>query len=375
MNPSAWAAENFPDTIPVDRLERPRARKVATLLSSGGYNGAILTGCCRDPQSGDEILIVDVDVGLGQRPTINDVRSREPVALRFGQDNTLPSAFSLRDDFPTAVPHLNVVPSGHPRTFCLYNALPNEVLITYTALRFIERVRWWLRETAYSRLHGDDQPLDPLFHPVGVVFVLPADFLTRPQSAYVATRVSPRPWSPFLLDPVTATSLGRITADQTETFAAISLVTKPILHGRMRNLPTDLQELLSTYETAGADIRPLLVDAFAALVGLQGHNALLQRPLLLLLSSPLMRNGASGAAESVATKAFIAPSDSSGSVAVVLGALYNAHGQWGRPLGQVSPGDLRTIKILPADVQKDLVVLSRAMRRGRAPRAMTRRLH
>ena len=343
MNPKNWLTAKFTHSVAAGVFVLPRARKLATLLSSDGYTGANLTECRRDPQSGEEILIVDVDVGLGQRATVNDVHSHEPVAFRVAPDQPLPSAFSLREDFPQDVPHLNVAPATEPRTFCLYEAQPGEVRITYTALRFIERVRWWLRETAYGRLHGDDQPLDPMFHRMGLSVILPADFVTRPSDAYVATRISERELSPVLLEP---SSAGRSERGK-GTFAAVSLVTPPIRHGRMRNLPRNLQELLDAYASVGADIRQPLKDLLASF---SAQADLLERPLFLIVSVPLLRDEAATQAETTFRQAFFAAGNSAGDIAVKLGALYREGRMWGRPIGQAATGDLTEVSILPVDV-------------------------
>ncbi len=350
MIPTQWVKDNFPKTIKVGRLKLPRGQKLALLLTSGGYDGARLQICRHNPGLGEELLIVAVDVGLGQRPTVNDVRSWEPIALRFGMEDTLPSAFSLRGDFPTDVPHLNVVPVGQPRTFCLYNVQPHEVSRTYTALRFIERVRWWLRETAYGRLHGDDQPLDPLFHQVGLGFILPTNYLAQQHAAYVAVPTSDRPWAPYFLEPVSAASLGRLAVAQSRAFATIAVTNPPIKHGRMRNLPTTLDELLTAFQSLGIELRALLSEAFLRLLTVNGHGQLLQRRLLILISTPLLRDGESGKAEAIAINGFVTPDTSSGEVAVSIGALLNAAGAWAKPLAPVNPTDLSTIKVVPVDI-------------------------
>jgi Prokaryotic E2 family A/ThiF family/Prokaryotic homologs of the JAB domain len=366
MTVAAWFAEQFPEVVSAHLLKHSQAIKLAILLSSRGYGGATLTECRRSPNSRDEALIVEADSRLGQRPVVNDVRSREPIALCFGEENTLPQAFPLREEFPGDVPHLNVALSGHPRSICLYDALPHEVRITFTVLRFIERIRWWLNETAYGRLHGDGQPLDPIFHQAGISLVLPSDFLTHPQNAYVAMRVSSRPMSPLLLEAVTRENMSRGDG-QTNQFTVISLVTVAIAHGRMRILPRNLEELLSTYQSLGINLHRSLSDAFANLLAVAGHAELLKRHLLLLLTTPLTRDGVSGSSELVSTKAFATPFDSSGKVAEALGSLLGANGQWARPL--VVPAqsdiDLGSIGILPADVYERF---SRAMARKSAGR-------
>ena len=58
---------------------------------------------------------------------------------------------------------MNLAHPGNPRSLCLVEMPVEEALRLATPFVLIERVRFWLKETAYGRLHGDDQPLDPVF--------------------------------------------------------------------------------------------------------------------------------------------------------------------------------------------------------------------
>ena len=68
-------------------------------------------------------------------------------------DEDPPAVFALRPDFPR-VPHLNLLPAGFPPCLCLYDRPFNEVLIDWTAPKFIERIRQWLSQTANGTLHA-----------------------------------------------------------------------------------------------------------------------------------------------------------------------------------------------------------------------------
>ncbi|MEJ1979032.1 MAG: hypothetical protein WDN49_25825 [Acetobacteraceae bacterium] len=142
---------------------------MAALLASDSYFGGKLVACTgghsRYPD--DNLLIVDLEVELGQRKLSNDIRAVERVGIAFVGQSSLPSVYPLRDDFPSDVPHLNLTWGNEPRSLCLFEMAMEEALRLATPFVLIERVRFWMRETAYGKLHGDDQPLDPLIMSTG----------------------------------------------------------------------------------------------------------------------------------------------------------------------------------------------------------------
>ena len=146
-----------------ERLTAGRARAVACFLAARLNAFAELKECCIGGQDGahHDIVFVDVDVEVPQVPT-HDIRHSEPLAVVFppGDENP-PVVFALRPDFPR-VPHLNLLPAGFPPSLCLYDRPFNEVLIDWTAPKFVERIRQWLSQTANGTLHAGDQPLEPL---------------------------------------------------------------------------------------------------------------------------------------------------------------------------------------------------------------------
>ena len=104
-----------------------------------------------------------MSVPLGQKDAVNDIKSIERVAIVFGGDEQLPSAYPLREDFPFHLPHVNVALKDHPRSLCLSDQSTATQIRDYTAIKFLHRVQWWLERSAYGELHGDEQPLDPMF--------------------------------------------------------------------------------------------------------------------------------------------------------------------------------------------------------------------
>lgn len=346
MDVLAWFTDRYTETVAPEDLRQPRARQLAALLRSNSYNGAHLGECRREPTSGHEILLLQVSVPLGQRTTINAVEPEEPVAVLVGRPELLPHVYPLRAGFPTRVPHFNVAQRDQPRSLCLYEAPSEDVRRTYTALGFIERVRWWFGETAYGRLHGDAQPLDPLFQRGGVSLILPRDEI-QPDTLWAAARVCEQDNSPVQLVRVTPATAARF-ANLQGLYATAFVETGTIAHGRIQEIPFDLAQLLTAYRDSGVEIVGPLGAALLVLSRSSHARFLLDRPLILVVTTPLTRDGV--AVETTTVKAFLIPETSAGDIAAALGVLIMANGMWGPPIGAAPPpGDLASIALIPAD--------------------------
>src|SRR5205823_4548508 len=90
------------------------------------------------------------------------------------EDTWYPEVVALRSDFPR-VPHLNHRNREFPRSLCLYEQPWPEIALRWTPSAFVERIRYWLAETAKGTLHHADQPLEPLLLGTGRRIIIPAD--------------------------------------------------------------------------------------------------------------------------------------------------------------------------------------------------------
>ena len=303
----------FPDVIGPGDLVRRGAAAVAAMLADHRYGGARLIRCARR-EDGAELLLVEVIVALGQRAPVNDIREVEAMAIVFHSDDLVPFAYPLRDDFPD-VPHLNVSHSGEPRSLCLFEMPPDEALRVATPFVLIERARHWLRETAHGRLHGEDQPLDPLFARSRFSVVLPPGGI--PDGEVLAGyRRSDKADFPVMLERVGAVPLG--PPPDSPAFACLSLVTPPLPHGRLRTLPRNVGELLETYASLGIDLTEQLRAVIRGWAGRPEGLGLLGRRCLLIVTTPIER--APGQVDGRATKAFFVDRDA-GDLGIALGAV------------------------------------------------------
>ncbi|WP_175906855.1 Mov34/MPN/PAD-1 family protein [Burkholderia sp. BCC1640] len=107
------------------------------------------------------------------------VKNRERLMLLHGPGLLTPHEVrALRADFP-ATPHQNSVPDGEPPSLCLYFEPWSAVERTWTPAKHLQRILWWVRETALGTLHRSDQPLERLHFVSPYQIVLPADFKER----------------------------------------------------------------------------------------------------------------------------------------------------------------------------------------------------
>ena len=163
------------DRIALEELKLSRTQALASFLKSCVNPHAELIEVRRTAEE-QEVVVFDVDVEVSQL-RVYDIRPRERLSAAFGvRDDTVPEILALRSTFPF-VPHLNPREEEYPRSLCLYDQSFDELKLTWTPAAFVERVRWWLRETAKGTLHQEDQPLEPLLVGNFPPLVLPSDFL------------------------------------------------------------------------------------------------------------------------------------------------------------------------------------------------------
>lgn len=83
--------------IESDELKLAKALEFFTAVSSSDF--ANLVGCGRT-SLGDEVIFIEIEPEVGNKP-LNDIRYREHIAVQFSvKDETAPSVFVLRNDFP-----------------------------------------------------------------------------------------------------------------------------------------------------------------------------------------------------------------------------------------------------------------------------------
>ena len=214
-----------------------------------------VAGCLR--AQGDleiDVVILDVEVERPQHVR-HAIERMERVAVVCTTDSsTVPDVLALRADFPQ-VPHLNLRTYDRPKSLCLYDEGPREIMLRWTPLLFIERIRQWLALTTRGELHQGDQPLEPLLLSSVGTIVLPdaayenltsADNL--PVTVYRASQEKELPWMLIAETPSANAS------QKKAPFLAMGFLCEPTVHGVIRRQPHTLDDLASLVEDCGLDL-------------------------------------------------------------------------------------------------------------------------
>ncbi len=291
-------APGEPSTVPL--LVVPKARQLAEYLAAG-HNP--WTRLVEVKMAGGEdetnTVVFDVEVELSQT-TVHDIHPVERICVSFSAaDLNWPEVLALRTDFPY-VPHLNLRDTEFPRSLCLYDDNYLEQKMRWTAISVVARVRDWLRDTATGTLHGQDQPLEPIFLGTRAVLVLPSDTfsgdLGSPKHLEIGFRDHGERGQVFL-----ATRPAPGFADPKGRFVAATLICPPIVHGVIRSLPRTLLDLHRFAMQAGLDLLRALRDRFAAW---GRDSSVLDSHLVLVVAFPKLRSS-TAAVEAWDTWAFV----------------------------------------------------------------------
>ena len=262
-------------------LAFPKAQELKHLLQSDVNPFARLLECRKSEDQ--EIVVFEVDVESPQRPT-HDIKHQERLAAVFFEgDQRQPEVLSLRPDFPL-VPHLNLRTEELPRSLCLYELPYYEVKLHWTAPNFIERIRYWLAQTAIGQLHGNDQPLEPIMFDSALDFVLPDYLLTKEWNGtpeWLSVQIVPRDSEVF----TAIAAPWNDNAHDGVDFVAFVVSCIPQKHGVIRHTPTTIAELHELTATVGLDLLGTLRKALKEWIQNRRnefHRILKARPILVV---------------------------------------------------------------------------------------------
>ena len=298
---------------------------------------------------GHELLELTVGVDLGTAEPVNDVHRRELlVVLSIDDERFAPIVLPRRSDFPD-VPHLNPAFDWLPRSLCLYEERWQEVRLGWTPSEFVERIRRWLVDTAYGRLHDDRQPLEPAMIPDRVRhLILSHQWLQAPFDAAVDLVLFPASdRNVVLLAGSVDEGAAGVGADAANRYALMPVALRSRPHGRLRRAPTTVAELLAL---DGDDAERILAVLRRRVESAFGNQSAFAKQCLLALSIEIRR----GKEQPVETPQWLAfgVGATLGELAVALGwALEDVEvgsdtkGAYVRTFAEQPPGGLDRIRI------------------------------
>ncbi len=286
---------------------------------------------------------------------IHDIHTQEDVAVVFHEKTLIPTAYPAREDFPFHVLHVNVSPREFPRSLCLSADPIEDQIRDYTPLKFIERIRWWLVKTAYGELHGDEQPLDAIFHHSPECFFIPENIADVDVLGGFSR--SEHTGGPIILMPMNA-ALHDSFENKPLLMTAVSISTSPAEHGRMQWLPGTAKELLDVYHEINISLLDGLKSALIGLVTREDCPRLMQRPLVLLISTELT---SPDGRKTIMPKAFVTVDKTAGDLVLALGIAdknkvqeEDEHETWTRLIipGEPDMAKLGSIRVAAADIHR-----------------------
>lgn len=237
-----------------------------------------------------DVLVVEVNPELPQTKK-HDIRYTEPLALYFDHADQMPTRVkALRKDFPSDVPHLNLVPAGAPRELCVYDQPLEVVQLTWTPPEFLRRIAFWLARTATGTLHAPDQPLEPFLLGSTNEVIIPHDLYTvpKPENRHLIASLIVRDAQRARYSLRVRWQPSESTLSASPIFFVVSVSLRPRQHGLIHNRPRNLQELTDVIAEEDFDLTGWLRNELRQIY-LRKPSPRDQDYLLLLLEVPQQR--------------------------------------------------------------------------------------
>lgn len=233
--------------------------------------------------SGDEtsdVLELDVEPQVPQHPAV-DIRNEERIRVRFAlDDERAPLIYARRADFPLNQVHTTYSASADGLSLCVWEENWNELRSRLGPQALVERIRGWLSRAALGVLHQDTQPLEPLLPASAYTLIVPPE-IPGSTWAIVAARTHAGLWTVVLDEP----SAEPGPADP-PSFAVLTILAEPVVHGALRARPANLEQLSTLIEELG---RNLTTEIRELLLTDENRRNARGRRLLLLLAVPKLR--------------------------------------------------------------------------------------
>lgn len=350
--------EPFSD-LDADHLNQLPARKTLTAChTSKDFEIMELRRLDRGDGKISDIIIVDCV--NEEVPTRNQVgiKVRERLALVF-TSGLAPEARALRRNFPP-VPHRNHVPPNEPHWLCLYFEPWEAVERTWSPQNFLQRVLWWLTETANGTLHRDDQQVEQLYFDSPFTIVLPPDFNTKvtDQGLTLVVHSVLRPEGDFRAIRGDFFPKEKVFAHNVSQTEVLTLELPPVVHGIIEYPPNTLGEIHDQLEQRGAPLLDGLNTLIMEKARGEGITPANSNHCLLIITCPVKRI-VDGEPERFEVRAFLLHHDL-GFLGRATGALEEFNGRLyaipaiGEENKISAPSKWREIAILPVEVTFDV---------------------
>lgn len=292
-------------------LRNPQAQQVAAFIGRYAADIVTLIGFRRDGER--ELIVLDMLTGAPQAP-VYPIHTTERIGLLFEEQDRLPYAVMLRDDFPDSE-HQQIVPEGHPAVICIDNRPWAEARLTWTPAELIERILAWFRRAARGELHDARQPLDPILMGSLLCFIIARSIIDSEDAGDLVGEHDPD--FDNVLHVKRCMEITGIAPGMEPVTIAVFRVA-PERMKRLRYAPSHLAGLDAMLKERGIDLLAALSARFSA-VFLEGNPAAwrFNGRVAIIVEMPIL-SPRGGQESGVDMRAFITPV-SAGDIAVALG--------------------------------------------------------
>ena len=343
--------DSFGTEISTSDLTIPRARALAQVAERGLLIAGRLSAIKVSKDKLHEAILLELDVERPQDSVV-DIKRREPIAVVFQQNDTLPEVRAVRTGFPRTI-HQNFSASSEPPWLCIDDRPWQEARLSFTASNFVQRIQLWLSRAAINELHATDQPLEPIFYGNGLKLVISRKMLLDCETTQEIIAYSNSEHS-LVLQTV---PLERVKTNEMppNRLMAIGLKLKRLDQNRMRTLPHNAEELAALLEEYGVDLCKIISDRVTAWAGLSSDNLRrLESKVLLIVGFPLDNTN-----QILDVRGFLL-AETAGNLAVMLGVLVrNSSGEGNanafiRLIPPEKSGSIDTIMVAPVEVHFEM---------------------
>ncbi|MGE5620982.1 MAG: ThiF family adenylyltransferase [archaeon] len=239
----------------------------------------------RKSDNSDEIVIIDVEVELPQKPK-NPIKESERIGVIFySDDKHIPETLALRSDFPL-VPHTNLRATELPRSLCLYEESYQELKLQWSSFHFLEKIRNWLRLTAKGKAHAENQSLEPLLAYSTPYLVLPLELLSQKSGQLITAETVDSEGMKTIL----AKSPDRIPDPGPKSNYILTIHRgKALTHGIIRHIPATLKDLDEFLKLADINLLDELWTHLKLWNGVKENRPFLNSKLIIVFMIPERR--------------------------------------------------------------------------------------
>lgn len=250
----------YTEAVEPSRLQLDRATLVLQAVLRD--DDCHLIECRRSEDNAREIIVVELRThGIPTRSRA-DIRFPERVAFVVPRDpRRYVAALMLRKGFPTLL-HQNQTSPNSPRDLCLHYEPRDAVLRTWTAQRFIRRVKWWLAASSTGTLHSRDQAPETLFFDSNDELVVPPNFdqlVTQGRKfGFTISEKHPGGGNTYVLSQTVDHIIGAPEP--------IQILLPPVVHGYIQDTPQTMAELANIFAAKGTDLLAIMRAQIASRV-------------------------------------------------------------------------------------------------------------